>query len=85
MVTSKGKLRQLVFYHKIGERVFHGELVSESQTIVVKPESDLHHCGLLSLFFQWLLQGYKELVVMVANVGFLAPYRLPSLIEGAGR
>ena len=85
MIASKGKLSQLLLNHKIGERVLHGEFIAESQTVIIETETDLHHCGLLFLILGWLQEGDKQLVIVVADLCFLAPDGLPGLVEGAGR
>ena len=85
VVAREGKLRQFLLNIKIGEVVLHGELVAESQSVVVEAEAHLHHGGLFGVLpvDGGLLQRDEKLIVVVANLGFFAPYGLPRLVERA--
>ena len=66
---------------------FLRELVAEAESVVVEAEADNHYCGLVdTLAFVVevvvLHQRDGEFVVVVADVGFLAPYGMPGFVEG---
>ena len=77
MVASHGKLGMLFLDDEVVQVLRQGELIAETEAIVVETEADLH-IALLSL----LMQRYQQLIVMVADVAGLPPYGLPRLIEG---
>ena len=61
-------------------------LIAEAETVVVQAETYIHHRGLVHTFafvveVVVLLQADYHLVVVVADVGFLAPHGLPGLVE----
>ena len=88
MVACHGELGQFLLDPEIDEGVLHRELVAEPKAVVVETETDLHHGGLLlggvvHAFHaaHRLFQRHQHLVVVVADVGFLAPNGFPSLVE----
>ena len=95
VVASQGKLRQLLLEPETDQRVVdavvaHRELVAEAQTIVIQAETYLHHRRpLLGRMVHalhrahGLLQRHQHLVVVVADIGLLAPHRVPHLVESA--
>ena len=97
MVTSHGKLRHLLLNQEIVQVSLLGELITESDTLVVDTETD-HHLTVLTdqgqssglsvttIFrtFDGLVQGHSEFVVVVTDVFGLTPNGLPGLVEGRG-
>ena len=77
MIAGHRKLCTLLLNQEVVQFFLLWKLVTESDTIVVHTETDKY----LALS-RWLIQGYCQLVVVVANVLGLAPYRLPGFIEG---
>ena len=76
MVTSKGELSQLLLDHEIAEVLLVWELITESETVIVETETESHLSVSRSLD-----EVHNKLVVVVADLSFLTPYRLPSLVE----
>ena len=79
VVASHCKLRALLLDEEVVQPLLLGELIAESDTIVVHSEAD-HDGARLPL----LRQRGRILVIVVANVARLAPYGLPRLVERAG-
>ena len=77
MVAGHGKLREFFLDLEVSKIVLQGELIAEAQAVVVQAETDLHH-GAACLF-----QADEHFVVMVPDLCFFAPDRLPGFIETA--
>ena len=91
MVAGHGKLAELFLDHEVGQRVVLRELIAEAQSVVVQPEADEHHVGILAPLAagkEWrlgrFLQLDEQLVVVVAYLCLFAPDGFPCLVEGAG-
>ena len=76
MVACHRKLRTLLFDQEVDQFLLLGELVTESDTLVVHTEAD--HDGAVR---GWLLQGGCQFIVVVTDVLGLAPYGLPGLVK----
>ena len=78
MIARHCKLGVLLLNYKVGEflRLLMRELIAEAQTVVIEAETNIYkETTLIST------QLNEQLVVVVANLAALAPYRLPSLVE----
>ena len=84
MIARECELRQLFLNHEVGEGILHGEFIAESQTVVVESEADVHGYRFLVLPCRMLCHLHQQFVVMIKDLGFLTPYGLPGLVEGAG-
>ena len=78
MVARHGHLRLLLLDDEVGEVLLAGELIAQSHAVVEEPEAYGH----LPLV-HGLRECHAHLVVVVAYLAFLAPYRLPCLIAGS--
>ncbi len=76
MVAGHGELREFLPDLEVGQCVLLRELVPEAQAVVVQAEPDLHHGA------TFLVERYEQFIVVVPDGGFLAPDRLPGLVEG---
>ena len=94
MVTSHGNFSHLLLDQEIVQAFLLRELISETNTLVVDPETDHDLTGLTNqsqtfvlsvtaVFrtFGNLLEGRSQLVVVVTDVLGLAPYGLPGLVK----
>ena len=79
MVACHRKLRHLFLDEEIVELLLLGELITETDTVVIDAETDKDLAVV-----RRLRQGRRILVVLVADVLGLSPYGLPGLIEGRG-
>ena len=82
VVARHSELRDLVLYDEVFEPFLLRELVAEAEAVVVEPEADDHDRLRAFLVSRILLERDSQLIVVVADVAFLAPDRLPRLIEG---
>jgi len=78
VVARHGELRELLLDDEIFESAHGREFVAESQSVVVEPEADRHRTPGAPL-----PQVDHQFVVMVADLGLLAPYGLPGLVQRA--
>ena len=78
MVSCESELGKLFLDDEIAELLLVRELVAETETVVVKTETDRH----LPLCRR-LDEVHEKLVVIVADLSFLSPYRFPCLVEGS--
>ncbi len=90
VVARHHKLGQFLLEPEADESVGSGKLVAEAEAVVVEAEANLHDGGqglgasVGALYGTCrLLERHQHLVVMVADVGLLAPHGLPSLVERA--
>ena len=96
MVAGHSKFCHFLLYQKIVQILLLWELVAEPYSVVIHTESDYYpsrmgleppaalsfagrHAGCLPV----ASQRYLQFVIVVADVGRLAPHRLPRLVEGA--
>ena len=79
MIASHRKLRALFLDDEIVQLLLLGELITESDTIVVDTETDDN-----LTFGGRLKQSGSKLVVVVTDGGCLTPYGFPGLIERRG-
>ena len=79
VVARHCELGVLLFDDEIGEflGLLRRELVAKSQTVIIESETDIQQEAAL-----FTTQLNEQLVVVVANLATLTPYRLTSLIEG---
>ena len=79
MVACHCKFGKLFLDHEIVELLVAGEFVPEPESVVEEPEPDVHAAA-----GAVLAEADEQLVVVVANALFLAPDRLPGLVEAVG-
>ena len=80
MITRHSKLGMFFFDNEIDQFLLAWELVAQAQTIVVNSKANVHiSVGL------WLPEFYQQFVVVIANVFYFSPYRLPYFVERGGR
>jgi len=78
VVACHSKLCALLLYNKIGKVLLTGELVPEAQAIVKKTKANDDLPARLCL-----AKGYRQLVVLVPDLRYFAPYRFPGFIKGS--
>ena len=76
MVAGHGKLSGLLGYHEIVEVGLPRKFITKSDTVVIGTEAH-HHA---TVEFR-LTKRHRHLVIVVTNLGFLTPHRLPGLID----
>src|SRR5690554_1376411 len=76
MIACHGKLGKLFFYPKITQFVLLRKFVTEAQTIVKQTKTN-KHLTVCSVLYQ----KDSKLVIMVTDLFFFSPNRLPSIID----
>ena len=77
VVGGHGKLRVFLLDGEVVEVLRQRELVAETQSVVIKTETEVEPALL-----QGLAKTDEKLVVVVADVARLAPYGLPGFVKG---
>ena len=78
MVSGKSESGKFFLYDEVVQILLAWEFITEAESVVVEAETDGH-----LPFGGSLDKVHEELVVVVADLSFLAPYRLPGLVECA--
>ena len=77
MVACKCKLGKFLLDDEIAELLLIWELITETKSIIIKAEADTHlPAG------RRLHQIDQQLIIMVTDLRFLSPHRLPGLVKG---
>ena len=96
MIASHGKLAALLLDEEVVQVSLLGELITETDAIVVDAETDDDGTTMLTglqarstiavgnTLQPHLRQSCSILVIMIADGGCLAPYRAPRLVERGG-
>ena len=78
MVACHGELAQFFFNNEVSKFLLLGELIAETNTLVIDSKAQVHLPMSGSLF-----QGHQEFVVVVKDLTFFPPYRFPCFLEGS--
>ena len=76
MVTCHGELREFFLDDEIRHVFLLRKFVSESEAVVIKPETQDH-----DPVRGFLAEGNSHFIVMVPDFGFFTPYGFPCLVE----
>ena len=76
MVTGQGELGKFLLDDKIVQVLLRRKLVAESQSVIIETETYRHLPS-----GRGLHKIHKKLIVIVAYLCLLSPYRLPSLVK----
>ena len=78
VVAVHGELSVFLLYDEIIENPLLRKFVTESDTIVIYPETYIHFAVMLRL-----VETHQKFIVIVTDVTVFTPYRLPHLAYGA--